>query len=685
MKAMVAAPVLASGIPLFDGGEAVAQPVPAPRLRATPATPISNVIVVMLENHTFDNFFGNFPGANGVQMPPAPNPLMSDINHSYAGLRQAYAGGTLDGYNAHGVVSYSESDVQILWDYARQFGLSDNFYTSTSTNSTPNHLYMVAAQCGGINDTDGKGGLCGAPANHLILSMTPGGFQYMQHPCVDINSVPAELNSAGVSWRYYVAAPAWNAVGMIRNLGGNNPNVVADTNQVVKDVQNGSLASVSWVCPKDEPSQHPAHSLGPGQNFLADLVNAAMASPYWPNIAIFVTWDDWGGFYDHVVPPVVDAYGLGPRVPLLVISPYAKPGYVSHVQAEFSSLAKFVLLNWSLPGLGQRDALSVTSDLTDFFDFSQTPTPPSTMQHITAPSMLGVLFHDLEHIKSAVDPQIGGPSTVFDFTIVYTPKTPPTAANVVIDGTPFPMTPIGTSKNVPVGTIYGYSSKLSVGSHTVTFSFTSNGQTQVLPFNDVPYVIPVMPFDVSDVSPKVSALLGTPQVFAAKYVAPSGTPPAVAEVDIDGTTHTLTPMPGSSDTYQYVAAGLSTGQHYYRYRFSDGTNTGVYEIEPSQLIYPFVLSGAKCAPNAGTSTTEFTFTVVYTHYAGKSPKQAFVYVDNVPYPLTLVSGAPKTGAVYSAQLTLPVGSHSYFFLFKEGVCLMADPAGKSGFTGPTVS
>jgi len=684
MKAVVAAPVLASSLAGLDGGPAGAQPVAAPRLRATPTTPISHVIVVMLENHTFDNYFGSFPGANGVQMPPAPNPLMSDINHSYAGLQQAYAGGALDGYNSHGVVSYSETDVQILWNYARQFGLSDNFYTSTSTNSSPNHLYMIAAQCGGINDTDGKGGLCGAPLNHLISSMTPSGFQYLQQPCVDINSVPAELNSAGVSWRYYVSAPAWNAPGMIKSLGGTNPNVVSDTNQIIKDVQTGSLASVSWVCPKDEPSQHPAHSLGPGQNYLADLVNAAMASPYWPNIAIFVTWDDWGGFYDHVIPPVVDAYGLGPRVPLLVISPYAKQGYVSHVQAEFSSLAKFVLLNWSLPSLGQRDALPVTSDLSDFFDFSQAPTPPSTMPHMVAPTMLGVLFHDSEHIKSAVDPQIGGPSTVFSFTCVYTPKTPPTAANVVIDGTSYPMTPIGTSKNVPVGTIYNYTSKLPVGSHAVTFSFTSNGQTQVMPFNDVVYTIPVMPFDVSEVSPKVSALLGTPQIFAAKYVATSGIPPTLAEVDIDGTTYALTLKPGSTNIYQYVASKLLAGQHYYRYRFSDGTNTGVYEYEPSQFLNPFVLGATNCTPSTGATTTVFTFSVTYTHYTGNVPTKALVYVDNIPYQMSLTSGTPLTGAVYTAQLSLPVGSHSYFFLFKEGVSQMADPLGKP-FAGPKVT
>ncbi len=684
MKAMVAAPVLATGMQLGQSSTAGALTSAASQRAASTVTPITNVIVVMFENHTFDNFFGNFPGANGQELSPAPNPLMSDINHSYCGLQQALAGGALDGYNVHGVVSYSEADLQILWDYAKQFGLSDNFFTSTSTNSSPNHLYMIAAQCGGINDTDGKGGLCGAPANHLILSMTSSGYQYLQPPCLDINSVPAELDTAGVSWRYYVAAPAWNAIGMVKNLGPSSANIISDTSQIVADVKKGDLASVSWVCPQDEPSQHPAHSLGPGMNFLADLVNATMASPYWASTAIFVSWDDWGGFYDHVIPPVVDTYGLGPRVPLIVISPYAKPGYISHNQAEFSSLAKFVLDNWSLPSLGQRDALSVTSDLTDFFDFSQSPIPPSTTQHMVAPTMLGVLFHDLEHITSAINPQIGGPSTTFEFTIVYTPKTAPTSATVVIDGTPYPMTPTGTSKVVPVGTIYSYATTLPVGSHTVAFSFSSNGQTQVLPFNGVEYVVPVMPFDVKDVSPKVSALYGTPQVFAAEFVATSGNPPTLAEVDIDGETFSMAPVAGTTSTYQYVANGLSTGQHYHRYRFSDGTNTGVYESEPGQLISPFVFSAAKCTPKTGTTTTVFTFTVSYTHYKGVAPTQAFVYVDSTPYTMTLVSGTPKKKAVYSAQLTLPVGNHSFFFLFGDGTTMLAEPLGKP-YSGPNVT
>ncbi len=156
----------------------------------------------MFENHTFDNFFAGFPGADGVASAPAPNPLMADINHSYAHCIASNNGGTFDGFNVNGVSSYAESDLPILWDFAKRFGLSDNFFTSANTNSTPNHLFMIAGQCGGIFDTNPSAGFIGASPNHLILSMSPEGVQYLQYPGVDINSVPQELSeSARVSCR----------------------------------------------------------------------------------------------------------------------------------------------------------------------------------------------------------------------------------------------------------------------------------------------------------------------------------------------------------------------------------------------------------------------------------------------------------------------------------------------------
>ena len=662
--------------------------LPTPLVKASPATPIEHVIVVMFENHTFDNFFGSFPGANGVASPPAPNPLMSDINHSYSHAVASFNQGRLDGFNSHGTVSYRQSDLPILWSYAEQFGLSDNFFTSANSNSTPNHLYMIAAQCGDIFDTDAVNQFCGSTPNHLILSMSPTGEQYLRYPCVDINSVPQLLSSAGVSWRYYVQSLVWNAPNYIKGLAG-TPNVIPNAGQIVTDISKGTLASVSWVCPQGTASDHPANPVGPPQNYLADLVNTAMSSPYWPRMAIFVTWDDWGGFYDHVVPPVVDAYGLGPRVPLLVISPYSKRGYVSHRQAEFSSLAKFVEVNWSLPSLGKRDALAATSDLTDFFDFTQPPRGPVLMDPIAAPTMIAVVFEQLVNGHnaglSAISPQIGGPSTVFDFSVVYTPKTPPQAAHVIIDGSAHTMVAIGKSPGQPAGTYYRFSSALPVGTHTVSFSFTSGGQTVVLPYNGVDYGLDVLPFDVTNTTTIAPTMAGVAHAFSATYSSTAGRLPTVAEVDIDGRTYPLSPVTTSPGRYEYVTSALTPGQHYYRFRFSDGTATGVYEQPNTQTLTSFLVWPKKYSPASGSSSTVFTFKAEYLHGRGIPPTTALVYIDDVAHPMTPVGGNPSKGSVYAMSTTLSPGPHHYYFVFNDGLSSNAAPLDGHTLAGPVVT
>jgi phospholipase C len=683
IKAIGASPIAASGVGSTAGVASGAQPVASPRQRATAVTPISNIIIVMFENHTFDNFFGSYPGANGVIYPPAPDPVIKDVSHAYAHYVASFDGGKLDGYDSVGVCSYTEADLPILWAYAKRFGLSDNFYTSAATNSTANHLYMIAGQCGGLFATGGAGGHCGAAPNSLLLTRAPDGTEGYTYACLDIDSVPQALNTAGVSWRYYVESSIWNAPGFIAATS-NSTNVVANSAQIVTDVQSGTLASVSWVCPSHFADDHPSHPVGPAQNFLATLVNAIMQSAYWSNVAIFVTWDDWGGFIDHVLPPVIDTYGLGSRVPLLVISPYARTGFISHKQAEFSSLAKFVLKNWSLPSLGQRDSLKETSDLRDFFDFKRIPHKPFLQKLIPAPSMLGV-FGNVPPYHGAVSPQVGGPSTTFQFIALYVPTSPPDVATVVIDGTPYPMTAIGPAPGPDVGTVYQYETALTVGTHAFHFSFTSQGTTEVLPFNDMQWPIEVVPFDVTDVSPVPSPLLGTPQVFAATYVSPTGLPPALAEVDVDGQTQPLTQSTTDPTLFQYEAAGLSTGQHYYRFRFSDGTVTAVYEKEPTQVISTFVLHGGAVTPSQGTATTEFTFSVGYIHSAGLAPTSALVYVDGTAYAMTLASGSPSTGASYTRTMTLSAGKHAYFFVFSDGTWSYALPFGPLVNHGPTVS
>jgi len=664
------------------GSAAAAQQVGVPRLRAKPITPISHVVIVMFENHTFDNFFGAFPGANGVQSPPAPDPLWSDISHTFSHYQQCFNGGGVSSFNVNGVVSYSEADLSILWNYARQFSLSDNFFSSARTSSTPNHLYMIAGQSGELFETFPTEGRCGSPQNCLLLSLAADGTQYLQYPCVDINSIPQELSNAGVSWRFYTKESVWLAPGFVSPTA-DMPNLIPNSQRVISDIEEGHLPSVSWVCPEQTECDHPAEPIGPAQNFLVSLVNALMQSSYWASTAIFVTWDDWGGFYDHVTPPVVDLWGLGPRVPLLVISPYAKPGYISHQQAEFSSLALFVEKNWSLPSLGTRDAMDSTSDLSDFFDFAQSPLPAYLQNPLPAPTMLGVPFHDEKFGKSSVNPQIGGPNTEFNFYVVYTPTETPTVSNIIIDSVAYPMVVKGTTKLQPAGTVYSYTTKLPIGNHSIYFSFTGSGSTVVMPFNGVPYTLAVMPFDVTDHTNIVAPLTGQEATFAASYSSPEKKRPTLAVVDIDGEEFALQHVAGR-DRYE-CSLVLEQGEHYYRFRFSDGTAVGVYEMGETAHVLPFVLSKGTVSPETGTSTTSYTFEVIYTHSSGFAPTSALVYVDGNPHSMVFESGALDSVAAFTYTTSLDAGEHGYYFVFNDGISSYPCPFGPATFAGPSVS
>lgn len=679
LKALTAGSVSAAST-----GRIVSQSLPNPTVKANPKTPIRHALFVMFENHTFDNFFGEFPGANGYQSPPAPDPLWSDVSHTYSHYRACFVNSTgPDAFAPTGAVSYSQADVPILWKYARQFALSDSFYTSACTSSTPNHIYMVAGQSGGLFETFPTEGHCGSPANSLLISLTNDGTPFLQYPCVNIDSLPDLLNAAGVSWRYYTSESVWQAPNFISGTAG-SPHIIPRAADVVTDIMAGNLRSVSWVCPDHIESDHPSEPVAPAQNFLVQLCNALMSSHYWGASAVFVTWDDWGGFYDHVIPPAIDVYGLGPRVPLLVISPYVQSGYISHVQGEFSSFALFVEKNWSLPSLGQRDSLAVTSDLSDFFDFSQNPLPPFLQDPIVAPTMLGVPFHDLECGKSAVNPQIGGPSTQFDFSIVYTPSDVPAVASVVIDGAAFSMSVFARSNQQPLGTIYRYSMALEPGEHAVRFTFTDSvGNTVTLPFNGVPYTLPVMPFDVVDLSDIRDPLDGETVTFAASYIDPSGAPPAFAVVDIDGVESELA-RSGESNRYEFMTV-LAQGEHYYRFRFSDGNVTGIYERGETPHVLPFRLTEPTVSPTSGDTNTSFIFSVVYTHSADLAPTSATLYVDEAPFAMAAGEGEFTNGVEYTAVTSLEQGSHRYFFVFGDGFTADAVPIGPASFEGPSVS
>jgi phospholipase C len=188
-----------------------------------------------------------------------------------------------------------------------------------------------------------------------------------------------EMDAAGISWKYYQATPGpglWNAVDAIQSIWSNKSemaaNVITPSSQVLTDIASGKLADVVWVTPTGLASDHPQVNNGSGPSWVASVVNAIGSSQYWNNTAIFITWDDWGGFYDHVAPQVYNSFELGFRVPLIVVSPYAKPGYVSHVQHEFGSILKFTEQTFGLPSLRQTDKRA--DNLSDCFSFTKQPT-----------------------------------------------------------------------------------------------------------------------------------------------------------------------------------------------------------------------------------------------------------------------------------------------------------------------
>jgi len=364
---------------------------------------INHVIWIIQENRTFDNYFGTFPRADGIpsgaclpvlpgskecvkpfHMPPG-QPVL-DLVHAWETAHAAENNGRMDGFiwaegTPYAVGYYDEQDIPNYWSYARHFTLCDRFFSSFNGPSSQNHLFTVAAQDGGLIEFTGKL----EEAEELLDD--PDGFSFLQ--------IVELLDKAHVSWKYYVetrpvpsgakrrgywlAYPdpkhysAWNPLPGFKAVR-DNPKRMAnmeDLKEYFSDLKNGTLPAVSYITPDFQDSEHPPAPPALGMWYVTRIVNALMESPYWKDSVIFITWDDYGGFYDHVTPPEVDSLGFGPRVPMIVISPYAKPEHISHYTYEFSSVLKFIEERWGLGYLTARDHWA--DDMRDCFDFSQQP------------------------------------------------------------------------------------------------------------------------------------------------------------------------------------------------------------------------------------------------------------------------------------------------------------------------
>jgi phospholipase C len=385
---------------------------------------IRHIVYIIKENHSFDSMFGLFPGANGatqgtistgqvVQLQRLPDPPPNDIGHDWRSAIWATDGGRMDrfdlivGGNTNGnLLAYSEfqqADIPNYWSYASTFALSDAMYSSISSGSYPGHLYMMAAQNVGVVDnpkspTTPGGWGCDASADTTAPTITDTDPEVVQnpYPCFGVTTLANELQNAGVSWKSY--APAKQDSGYIYNSLRSFSQIfnsalwqsnVVSQNNFVNDAMSTHMPAVSWLTPDATYNEHPVKSVCVGENWTVQQINAIMQGPNWNSTAIFIVQDDFGGFFDHVAPPNEDLYGYSIRVPLIIISPYAKQtvygqqGYITHTPYELSSVLRFIEERFGVAPLSSRDATA--NDILDAFDFSQTPLPPLVLQQRTCP------------------------------------------------------------------------------------------------------------------------------------------------------------------------------------------------------------------------------------------------------------------------------------------------------------
>jgi phospholipase C len=358
--------------------------------RLAPGT-FQHVVFIIQENRSFDNLFQGYPGADtvpvatgksGQQIPLQPISLVNgyDIVHSLGSFLEAYDNGKMDGFgleqtmpqqpnSSHPQFGYvPQTETALYFAMAKQYVLADKMFPSNIDMSFVSHQYAIAAQS--ASAVDSPTGYWGCDGG-TVRTMTPQRkYGPPELACFDYTTIADELEQKGLTWAYY--APAWNngkgglwsafqAVRHIRSGPNWKTNVIWPETQILKDIPSGKLASVTWVTPDFANSDHPHSTTGNGPNWVASIVNAVGTSQFWSTTAIFVIWDEWGGWYDHVPPPQLNYDGLGIRVPMLCISPYSYQGVVSHTQYETASILRFIEDQFGLGQLSTSDARATSA------------------------------------------------------------------------------------------------------------------------------------------------------------------------------------------------------------------------------------------------------------------------------------------------------------------------------------
>ncbi len=404
------------------------------------APKFSHIVMVVQENRTPDNLFGSNPkfepgvdiGTSGLNsknqaVPMTAGPFVGcyDLGHTHASFLKEYGGGKMNGFDkvpyhpikgcvaadaraAYRYVDNSTGAVQPYFDLATQYGFANRMFQTNQGPSFPAHQFLVSGTSS-LTDTsplfaaenphDGsKNAGCTAPPGSWVYTINSQGQYGTAFPCFQRSSILNLLDAAKLSWRYYSPNPQvlWDAPAGLSSYY-KSTNVLLKPSQVLTDIAACNLADVVWVTPTGLASDHPSGSNGTGPAWVSSIVNAIGTNPacpdgevYWHNTAILITWDDWGGWYDHVAPPPIPATGWGQsyvygfRVPLLVVSAYTPAGYVDNANHDFGSMLRFAESNFGLSLIGTGYfADAYADDLSAFFTLS---TPRKFVQ-IQAPKV----------------------------------------------------------------------------------------------------------------------------------------------------------------------------------------------------------------------------------------------------------------------------------------------------------
>jgi len=382
------------------------------------ACPIKHVVFIVKENHSFDNLFARFPGAAGtayarvgnrrVKLGVTPDHLAVDIAHGGGSASTAVNGGQMNQfYSLSGAIqgghdyadsAYVQSEIPRYWKYAQTYTLADHFFSTIMGPSYPNHLVTIAGQSNTTVDNPhgqtNRAWGCDSTGSSLVTAIGPNGRISHIRPCFNLNTIADEANKRHVSWRYYGALPntygyVWAAFDSIKHVRYGKYWAQSDIpfTKFTSDVSTGKLAGLTWLTTDAASSEHPPAGMCAGENFTVSAVNAVMHSKFWKSTAIVLTWDDFGGFYDHLAPPVKSNIAYGPRVPTIVISPYARPHYIDRGVLDFGSMLRFAEDIFRLPRLTSYDRSA--HSLSSAFNFKQKPSKPLILGTRKCPAVSG--------------------------------------------------------------------------------------------------------------------------------------------------------------------------------------------------------------------------------------------------------------------------------------------------------